>query len=121
MRNTADVTGGKRIAVLLQSISGANAINLIVAYYDIHGRKREVLFFYFVPDTTRDNKSGVIQNKKIVRNKTLLSYTFKSCFNLFISSLYVRNFQPANGYCTKPLSLRVSPHTSVFCKQCIGV
>jgi hypothetical protein len=30
------------------------AINPLVAFYDIHGRKREVLFFYFVPDTTRD-------------------------------------------------------------------
>jgi hypothetical protein len=31
MRNTADVTGGKPIAVLLQSISGVNAINPLVA------------------------------------------------------------------------------------------
>jgi hypothetical protein len=54
MKNTADVTGGKPIAVLLQSISGVCAVNPIVAFYDIHGRKREVLFFYFVPDTTRD-------------------------------------------------------------------
>jgi hypothetical protein len=53
VRNTADVTGGKPIAVWLQSISGVNAINPIVALYDIHVRKREVLFFYFVPDTTR--------------------------------------------------------------------
>jgi hypothetical protein len=29
MRNTADVTGGKPIAVLLQSILGASAINLV--------------------------------------------------------------------------------------------
>jgi hypothetical protein len=57
MRNTADVTGGKPIAVLLQSISGVTAINLLVAFYDIHGGKREVLFYYFVPDTTRDNCS----------------------------------------------------------------
>jgi hypothetical protein len=42
------------IAVLLQSISGVSAINPLVAFYDIHGGKREVLFFYFVPDTTRD-------------------------------------------------------------------
>jgi hypothetical protein len=48
------VTGGKPIAVLLQSISGVTAINPLVAFYDIHGGKREVLFFYFVPDTTRD-------------------------------------------------------------------
>jgi hypothetical protein len=47
MKNTADVTGGKPIAVLLQSISGVSAINPLVAFYDIHGGKREVLFFYF--------------------------------------------------------------------------
>jgi hypothetical protein len=55
MRNTADVTGGKLIAVLLKPISGVTAINTLVAFYDIHGGKREVLFFYFVPDTTRDH------------------------------------------------------------------
>jgi hypothetical protein len=53
MRKTADVTGGKPIAVLLQPISGTSAINPLVAFYDAHGGKREVLFFYFVPDTTR--------------------------------------------------------------------
>jgi hypothetical protein len=50
MRNTADVTGGKSIAILLQSISGVSDINPLVAFYGIHGGKREVLFFYFVPD-----------------------------------------------------------------------
>jgi uncharacterized Zn-finger protein len=53
MRNTADVTGGKPIAVLLQSISGVSAIKKkkkvspklsffspLVALYDIHGGKR---------------------------------------------------------------------------------
>jgi hypothetical protein len=59
MRNTADVTGGKPIAVLLQSISGLSAINPLVAFYDIHGGKREVLFFYFVSDTTRDNGNDI--------------------------------------------------------------
>jgi hypothetical protein len=54
MRNTA-VRGGKPIAVWSQSISGVSAnINPLVAFYDIHGRKGEVIFFYFVPDTTRD-------------------------------------------------------------------
>jgi hypothetical protein len=38
----------------LQSISGVSAINPLVAFYDIHERKKEVLFFYFVPDTTRE-------------------------------------------------------------------
>jgi hypothetical protein len=54
MRNTADVTGGKPIAILLQSISGVSAINPLVAFYDINGGKREVMRSYFVPDTTRD-------------------------------------------------------------------
>jgi hypothetical protein len=63
MRNTADVTGGKPIAVLLQSISGVSAINPLVAFYDIHGGKREVLFFYFVPDSTRDH----YHNNNIIR------------------------------------------------------
>jgi hypothetical protein len=40
MRNTAEVTSGKTI-VWLQSISGGNSINPLVAFYDIHGRKRE--------------------------------------------------------------------------------
>jgi hypothetical protein len=60
MSNTADVTGGKRIAVLLQSTSGVSAINPLVAFYDIHGGKRDVLFFYFVPDTTRDNQCQLV-------------------------------------------------------------
>jgi hypothetical protein len=59
MRNTADVTG-KPIAVLLQSISGISVINLLVAFYDIHGRKREVLFFYFFPNATRDSYHYVV-------------------------------------------------------------
>jgi hypothetical protein len=45
MSNTANVTGGKPIAILMQSSSGVSAINPLVALYDINGRKREVLFF----------------------------------------------------------------------------
>jgi hypothetical protein len=62
MTNTADLTGGKPIAVLLQSISGVSAINPLVAFYDIHRGKREMLFFYFVPDTTRDNTYYYLPN-----------------------------------------------------------
>jgi hypothetical protein len=51
------VTGDKPIAILLQSISGA--INPLVAFYDIHGGKREVLSFYFVSDTTRDYSNNI--------------------------------------------------------------
>jgi hypothetical protein len=54
MRNTIDVPGGKPIAVWSYSISGVSAINSLVAFYDIHGRKEELLFFCSVPDTTQD-------------------------------------------------------------------
>jgi hypothetical protein len=64
MRNTADVTGGKPITVLLQSILGVSAINLLVAFYDIHGGKREVLFLYFVTDT-RDCPVLQLNNEKL--------------------------------------------------------
>jgi hypothetical protein len=52
MRNTADVTGGKPIAVLLQSISGVSAINPLVAFYDIHGEKRGAILL-FCPGQTK--------------------------------------------------------------------
>jgi hypothetical protein len=38
VKDTADVTGGKPIAVLLQCISGVTAIIPLVAFYEIHGR-----------------------------------------------------------------------------------
>jgi hypothetical protein len=61
------VTGGKPIADLLQCISGLSAINPFVAFYDMHGRKREVLF-YFVPYTTRDCRQTHIEfNQKKIK------------------------------------------------------
>jgi hypothetical protein len=54
MSNTADGTGDKPIAVWSQSISDLITLNPLIAFYDIHGRKRDVLLFYSVPNTTRD-------------------------------------------------------------------
>jgi hypothetical protein len=48
VKNTADVTGGKQIAFLLQYIS-VKCYYPLVAFYNIHGGKREVLFFLFSP------------------------------------------------------------------------
>jgi hypothetical protein len=42
------VTGGKPIAVWSQSITGVSAINPLVAFYDIHGRKGEAYSFEHV-------------------------------------------------------------------------
>jgi hypothetical protein len=44
---------GKPNAALLQSMSGVSAVNPLVAFYDIHGRKGEVLFFLSATDTTQ--------------------------------------------------------------------
>jgi hypothetical protein len=46
------MTGGKPIAVRSQSISDVIAVNPLVAFYDIHGRKKRC--YSFVLDTTRD-------------------------------------------------------------------
>jgi hypothetical protein len=43
MRNTADVTGGKPIAVWLQSILGVSAVNLLVAF----DRGRDAIFLFY--------------------------------------------------------------------------
>jgi hypothetical protein len=53
MRNTADVTDGKPIAVLLQSISGVSAINTLVAFYEIHGGKRGAILLFCPGHHTR--------------------------------------------------------------------
>jgi hypothetical protein len=52
MSNTPDVIGDKLIFVCSQS--GVSATNPLVAFYNIHGRKTEALFFYFVPNSTQD-------------------------------------------------------------------
>jgi hypothetical protein len=54
MRNTAGVIGGKPLAVWSLSISDVSAVNLLIDFHDIHGRKEEVLFYSNVPKTTRD-------------------------------------------------------------------
>jgi hypothetical protein len=59
------VTGGKPIAVLLQSISGVSAIDSLATFYDIYGGKREVLFFYFVPDATRDYHISILMSQML--------------------------------------------------------
>jgi hypothetical protein len=79
MRSTADVTGGKPIAVLLQSISGVSAINPLVAFYDIHGGKRKALFFYFVPDTTRDDNNNNADIQKFIKMVQQFSHLIESC------------------------------------------
>jgi hypothetical protein len=68
MSNTADVTGGQPIAVWSQPIAGVNAINPLVAFYDIHGRKREVLFLS--QSISGDNALVVFYDKHIFISNT---------------------------------------------------
>jgi hypothetical protein len=85
----------------LIAVSGVNAINSLVAFYDIHGRKREVLFFYFVPDTTRDWLMTLITLAKVGRrmgDQNLLSRALyfgnhvKPLFPLHLQSLTPTSF-----------------------------
>jgi hypothetical protein len=71
-RSTKDVTGGS-IAAWLQSISGGSAVNLLVTFYDVHGKKGEVLFFCSVPETTRERYLESTKNFKILVCKFVLS------------------------------------------------
>jgi hypothetical protein len=51
LKKTADGAGDKLNTVRSLSVSGVNAIAYyFVTYYDIHGRKGEVLFFSSVLD-----------------------------------------------------------------------
>jgi hypothetical protein len=70
MKNTADVTGGKPIAVLLQSISGLRAINPLVTFYDIHGGKRVAILLFCPGHHTRYNNKPYIF---YMRNKPYIS------------------------------------------------
>jgi hypothetical protein len=85
MSNTADVTGGKPVAVWSQSTSGVSAINPLVAFYDIDGRKGEVLLFCFVPDTTQDfYVSFQIVGVQVRMNKSQVFAYYKSIFDSVI-------------------------------------
>jgi hypothetical protein len=118
MRNTADVTGGKPIAVLLQSISGVSAINPSVAFYDIHGGKIEVLLFYFVPDTTRDRIDlpyRVCKSQDSVRHELKLSLELRVFAGELLKSRAGSVVVPVVG---GPWAARVSTLEVVFPELC---
>jgi hypothetical protein len=58
------MTGGKPVAIWLQSISGVSAINLLVAFYDIHGEKREVYYFFILSRTPHETNIIIINITK---------------------------------------------------------
>jgi hypothetical protein len=95
MTNTADVTGGKPMAVLLQSISGVSAVNPLVAFYEIHGGKREGLFFYFVPDTTRD----IIKVKEAIKVYSAVKLSKDDEDEMLVSCVPCQLFHYFNEVC----------------------
>jgi hypothetical protein len=97
MRNTADVVSGSPIAIRSQSISGGNVVNPLVAFYDIHGRKREVLFYSSVPDTTHTGNSVLFY---LYLNYFYLIYTF-SYFPFQTKVVWKRSlFNDKTAHCT---------------------
>jgi hypothetical protein len=53
MLNTTDVTGGKPIALLLQSTSGVSAINSLVAFYTQWKKERGAILLFCPGHHTR--------------------------------------------------------------------
>jgi hypothetical protein len=121
MSNTADVTGGKPIALWSQSISGVNPINPLVAFYDMHGRKREVLFFYFVPNTTRDYWRDNIDKYCLIKRwsffNTLqirifqLQYHYAGSFRMGVTDINVLNAHVNRSF---PPSVCYLPHYTAY-------
>jgi hypothetical protein len=68
MRNTADVTGDKPIAVWSQSISGVSTVNSLGALVSMEERR----FFRSVLDTTRDHITSVDVVKATKRLSTYI-------------------------------------------------
>jgi hypothetical protein len=97
MRNTADVTGGKPIAVLLQSISGISAINPLVAFYDIpRGRCYSFILSRTPHETTLNHINTSINlkymwthihTKYITTLGMYLSYIIKKLYNYYYDSI----------------------------------
>jgi hypothetical protein len=54
-------------AVWSQPVSGVSAVNLLVAFYDIHGKKGETpLLFSFVPISKGDNLLRLLKNEGLI-------------------------------------------------------
>jgi hypothetical protein len=77
---------------------------LLVAFYDIHRGKREVRFFYFVPDTTRDTCSMIlvlmlfdleqhkVQNDMLMPVRGFTSLILCLFLKLFVSLSYPQRY-----------------------------
>jgi hypothetical protein len=57
MKHTVDMTGGKPIAILITVHLRCECHNPLVTFYDIHGRKGEVLFLNAI-DLSKLKKKG---------------------------------------------------------------
>jgi hypothetical protein len=66
MRNTADVTGGKPIAVLLQSISGVSVINPLVAF-TTSMEERERCYSFILSRTPHETNNNGNLNPFIIK------------------------------------------------------
>jgi hypothetical protein len=89
MRNIADVTGGKSIAVWSQSISGVSAVNLLVAFYDINGRKRGAILLFCPGHQTR-HETNIEFNQKGVAAGVLNQNKLTSLHNKVSDSQILR-------------------------------
>jgi hypothetical protein len=90
MRNTPDVTGGKPIAFLLQSISGVNAINPFTTSMEERERCNSFIWSQKPHETMNDKCMDVINKlinvhlcNKPLRNSRRVNAEYASAFILF--------------------------------------
>jgi hypothetical protein len=74
------------VMAMFQCVS---AINPLVAFYDIHGGNREVLFFYFVPDTTLMVMILVNDYDLLLLCSLRISYKYGSVTDLKMNQSYI--------------------------------
>jgi hypothetical protein len=55
MWNISDMAGGKPMAISTQTITGVSAVNPVVAFYDIHWKNRDLMFFFLCPEHNTNN------------------------------------------------------------------
>jgi hypothetical protein len=86
---------------------------ILIAFYDIHGRKREVLFLYFVPDTTRDSYIFIKRDRYSFFVTILSSFENIPALQLIL----VFYSPPGTGMTSEALGVSVAPS---FFHSCVS-
>jgi hypothetical protein len=93
MRNTADATGGTPIAVWSQSISGGEAVNPLVTFYDIHERVSRTAHETIITDFLLVSTTKIYRNESQLQCVWLMTLLYR--VHDTINSIYKKNLVSA--------------------------